>query len=92
MSNEALAELEQRVIEKLRAATPGGEMSEPAQFPVPGNLPPLPDDVPQFPRPRYVYSSARRAHALCLADVLIDQGKLSDAAMLIEIGGRERIA
>lgn len=92
MSNEALAELERRVTEKLRAAMPDGKLPELTRLPAPADLPPLPDDVPQFPRPRYAYSPARRAEVLCLADNLIDQGEVEAAAMLIEIGGRERIA
>ncbi|BAD56355.1 hypothetical protein [Nocardia farcinica] len=93
-SRAALAELEQRVTEKLHAAMP--------KWDLPADLPAvvIPDYVPngaerpelEYPRERWITYPARRAHALVLADRLIDAGKLSEAALLVSRGGRERIA
>ncbi|PEH74617.1 hypothetical protein CRM89_00245 [Nocardia sp. FDAARGOS_372] len=93
-SRAALAELEQRVTEKLHAAMP--------KWDLPADLPAvvIPDYVPngaerpelEYPRERWITYPARRAQALVLANRLIDDGKLSEAALLVSRGGRERIA
>lgn len=93
MSDADLAALEQRVTEKLAAAMPKWDLPDnPSLPPVPIEAPDLPDDWPQFPRERWAIYPARRAYALTLADKLIDMGQLSEAGLLIAIGGRERIS
>lgn len=93
MTDVDLAALEQRVTEKLAAVQPKWDLPDiPSLPPLPVEVPDLPDDWPQFPRERWAIAPARRAKALCLADVLIDQGKLSGAGWLVAYGGKERIS
>lgn len=98
---DALAELERRVTEKLMAALPQWDlppdpMPDPAEFwrraVEDADVPPLPDDWPQFPRERWIIYPARRAYALIMADKAIDLGHLSEAGFLVQYGGKERIA
>ncbi|WP_330253112.1 hypothetical protein OG874_00405 [Nocardia sp. NBC_00565] len=99
--SEALTELEQRVTAKLYAALPQWELppdplQDPAEFwrraVEEADVPPLPDDWPQFPREQWITYPARRAYALLLADNAIDHGYLSEAGFLVQYGGKERIS
>ena len=90
MTDADLAALEQRVTEKLAAAMPKWDLPEVAPLPDFSKVPPLPEGWPEFPHPRWMVYPARRAYALTLADRLIDMGQLSEAGLLIAIGGKER--
>jgi hypothetical protein len=88
-----LDELEQRVTKKLTAALPKWPVPDDPLPPMDFSLvPPLADDVPQFPRERWLTYPARRARALVMADKAIDLGMLSEAGLLVQYGGKERIS
>jgi len=100
-AENALADLEQRVREKLivanQAAHPEwAELAASFAEWVPKSIeldlvPPLPDDWPQFPREKWITYPNRRTYGLLLADKAIDLGHLAEAGWLLQYAGKERI-
>lgn len=90
-TDELIAELDQRVAEKLAAILPVWELPDEPVIEW-GPVEPLPEDWPQFPRERWCILPAARVRALCLAEKLLEQNEVGYAAYLYHYGGKMRMS